>query len=331
MSISCLYPVKIKVNGEDVTIPCGHCEACAYNKQSDWATRLEFEGKCYDRNAVLFVGLSYNDDHLPPSGSLHKRDLQLFMKRLRRFMFPRKCRFFAAGEYGETGYRPHYHVILFGVTHEDLKLFSGFYSHKLKGTVAFSKHWTDKQGNPKGRVTVQNICPFHYAYVAKYSTKKYHGGSAKDFEDYFGGIPEFVQMSRNPGIGRVTCERKIKKLRKDGAIWISPGKFKRLPRYFVDIVFPDKEDSEYKDWRDRRIFYALEQERKWNEKHKGLSREEARALKKQQILTQLESLKRKKGKFYVKSKGDIFNEAMEACKLESFNSFIERKRKETSD
>ena len=77
--MECLEPVRIRYGEDYNSVPCGHCKACAMNKQSDWATRLEFESKSYPKQSVLFVGLSYNDEHLPEYGSLCKRDLQLFM------------------------------------------------------------------------------------------------------------------------------------------------------------------------------------------------------------------------------------------------------------
>lgn len=322
MSLKCLEPVRIRHGDEYIYVPCGHCESCAYNRQSDWATRLEFEAKSYPKQSILFVGLSYNDEHLPEYGSLSKRDIQLFMKRLRKHIAPRKVRFFAAGEYGEEKHRPHYHFILFGVTRLDLKLFCDFYSPKLKGTVAWSKLWSDKDGNPIGRVTIQDIKPVHFGYVSKYVTKKYHGTRAQDYEDYFGVVPEFTQMSRNPGIGREECEARIERLRRDGAIWLKPGKFKPLPRYFINIIFPDPDDLDYKEWKQRRIDFASEAERRWNDDHPGLTREQARDLQKLQILRQLETMKRKKG-YVKKSFEDVFKESLERSKFKSFVSFFD--------
>lgn len=318
MSIQCLEPVTIRNGDEYIKVPCGHCKACAYNKQSDWATRLSFEAKSYPKQSVLFLGLSYNDEHLPENGSLVKRDVQLFMKRLRKWIYPRKCRFFLAGEYGELRGRPHYHVILFGVTRADLKLYCDFYSRKLKGTVAFSRLWHDKTNAPIGRVTVQDILPVHFSYVAKYASKKYHGQLAQHFEDYFGQIPEFVQMSRNPGIGREECVRRIERLRRDGAIWLKPKIFKPLPRYFVSIVFPDKDSLDYKEWHEKRVWFAQDKEREWNAKHPGLTAEEARALKKLQIERQLETMFRRKGKHVKRDFKDILAESLEASAFERF-------------
>ncbi|WGL31493.1 replication initiator protein [Dipodfec virus UOA04_Rod_1143] len=324
MSLSCLDPVRIR-HGEDyIYVPCGHCRACSYNKQADWATRLSFEAKSYPKQSVLFLGLSYNDEHLPENQSLYKRDVQLFFKRLRKFIAPRKCRFFMAGEYGEKHNRPHYHVILFGVTRADLKLFSDFYSCKLKGTVAFSRLWCDREGSPIGRVTIQDINPVHFAYVAKYSTKKYHGQLGEAYEDYFGRIPEFIQMSRRPGIGRESCEERADRLRRDGAIWIKPGVYKALPRYFINILFPDKDDLGYKEWHEKRVQYALDRDLEWSKKNAHLDPFEARELKKLQILRKIESMERKKYGYVKKSFEDILAECLERSAFERFKSVFER-------
>lgn len=330
MSLKCLEPVRIRHGDDYIYVPCGHCESCCYNKQSDWSTRLEFESKSYPKKSVLFVGLSYNDEHLPEYGSLCKRDIQLFMKRLRKHIFPRKCRFFAAGEYGEQKDRPHYHFILFGVTRADLKLYCDFYSKKVKGTVAFSRLWHDPKDNtPIGRITVQDIHPAHFGYVSKYVTKKYHGSDAQAYEEFFGVIPEFVQMSRNPGIGREECEVRIERLRRDGAIWIKPGKFKPLPRYFVNIVFPDQNDLDYLEWKQKRIDWALEAERRWMDEHPGLTHEQARELQRLQILRRLETMKRSKGYQNAISKETIFKKELERRAFERFNALFEGKTRKT--
>lgn len=325
--MECLEPIRIRYGEDYIYVPCGHCKACALNKQSDWATRLEFESKSYPKQSVLFVGLSYNDEHLPEYGSLCKRDLQLFMKRLRKWISPRKCRFFAAGEYGDQHMRPHFHVILFGVTMDDLKTYQAFWSNKVKGFVSFSDLWS-VNGKPIGRITIQRIRTIHFAYVAKYATKRLTGDLAKSFEDYSGLIPEFVQMSRNPGIGREECMRRIERLKRDGAIWIKPGVYKRLPRYFVDIVFSDKDGVDYLDWRSARLAFALEAARKWNEEHPGLTYEEARKLKRQQTEQKIKNIERRNNRHVQATFYDIFKKSLERCVFESFNSFFERKAEE---
>ena len=325
--MECLEPVRIRYGEDYIYVPCGHCKSCAMNKQSDWSTRLEFESKSFPKQSVLFVGLSYNDEHLPEYGSLCKRDLQLFMKRLRKWLYPRKCRFFAAGEYGDQHMRPHFHVILFGVTESDLKTYQAFYSHKVKGLVAFSDLWS-VGGKPIGRITIQRILPIHFAYVAKYATKRLTGDMAKSFEDYSGMIPEFVQMSRNPGIGREECERRIERLKRDGAIWVKPGIYKRLPRYFLDIVFSDKDSVEYREYKDKRLDFALNAAADWAKEHPGLTAEEARKLKRQQIEQKIKNIERRNNRHVQATFYDIFKKCVENSAFESFVSFFDRKAKE---
>lgn len=71
----------------------------------------------YHKSAV-FLTLTYSDEYLPENNSLSKRDLQLFVKRLRKDLADsgRKIKYFACGEYGDTTERPHYHAIIFGLS-----------------------------------------------------------------------------------------------------------------------------------------------------------------------------------------------------------------------
>lgn len=63
-----------------------------------------------------FVTLTYRDPPVgPPRGSLAPVDAVLWLKRLRKAVFPTKLRFFLVGEYGSKTLRPHYHVLLFGM------------------------------------------------------------------------------------------------------------------------------------------------------------------------------------------------------------------------
>ena len=100
-----------------VNLPCGQCIGCRLERSRQWAVRCMYEASLHTCNS--FLTLTYDDDHIrwsPVTGeqTLYKRDLQLFMKRLRKHLEPLKVRFFACGEYGDNTYRPHYHVILFG-------------------------------------------------------------------------------------------------------------------------------------------------------------------------------------------------------------------------
>ena len=108
--------------GQDRTIPirCGKCEGCLKSKINDWAFRLEQEGK--NSLHVHFVTLTYSPEFVPLTKqllqSITKRDIQLYMKRLRKLQPHQNVKYFACGEYGSKTQRPHYHLILFNVDDE---------------------------------------------------------------------------------------------------------------------------------------------------------------------------------------------------------------------
>lgn len=100
-------------NAGSLGFGCGQCIPCRVNRRRVWAARLQLES--FGHDASCFVTLTYSEDHLPVSGSLVPRDLQLFLKRLRKAVSPARLRFFAVGEYGPQTFRPHYHAALFGL------------------------------------------------------------------------------------------------------------------------------------------------------------------------------------------------------------------------
>lgn len=99
--------------GEHVKIKCGKCALCRIDRQREWTQRFmwEFQTQGYKAH---FVTLTYSDECLPVDKSLHYEDVQAFLKRLRRRLGSRRIKFYAAGEYGEENFRPHWHIIIFG-------------------------------------------------------------------------------------------------------------------------------------------------------------------------------------------------------------------------
>ena len=105
-----------------VEVPCGKCLECRIQYARAWADRCVLEAKQYKYN--YFVTLTYDDEFLPNRNSLEPKDLQLFIKRLRKHYAKKypdlKIRFLASGEYGDKSWRPHYHIILFNCPIDDL-------------------------------------------------------------------------------------------------------------------------------------------------------------------------------------------------------------------
>lgn len=199
------------VISEFIEIPCGHCIGCRLEYSRQWANRCLLEMKEHENNC--FITLTYDDDHLPMKWfsklkdkkeylipTLVKRDLQLFIKRLRKELDKEniKIRFFACGEYGDNTFRPHYHCIIFGwkPDNSDLSLVTRTnLGYNLYSSTLLSKLW------PYGFNTVADATWETCAYVARYVTKKVNGKLSDNF--YFQNAleKEFVTMSNRPGIG----------------------------------------------------------------------------------------------------------------------------------
>lgn len=177
---------------ERLQLPCGQCIGCRLERSRQWALRCVHESSLYDNNC--FLTLTYNDEHLPCNGSLNVEDFQLFMKRLRKSIAPDKVRFFQCGEYGETYGRPHHHCLLFGYEFEDKEIIG----RTLDGNFVYRSPRLDNLWG-KGFCSIGAVTFESAAYVARYVLKKVNGDQAEDH--YQGRKPEYITMSRRPGIG----------------------------------------------------------------------------------------------------------------------------------
>lgn len=212
-----------------LSIPCGQCIGCRLDRASNWATRIRHEASCHQVSS--FLTLTYDNDHLPDDYSVSVRELQLFNKRMRKAMG--SFRFFACGEYGDEGLRPHYHMILFGHDFSgDRQLWrqtsTGFLTYR---SARLETLWT------AGHAEIGSVTTESAGYVARYCLKKINGQQAEEhyqrLHPLTGEIvtvrPEFITHST--GIGREW----IKKYKGDvfpSDYIILDGKKRPVPRYY---------------------------------------------------------------------------------------------------
>lgn len=184
-------------SGIPIQVPCGQCIGCRLERSRVWAVRCMHEKRMHSDSA--FLTLTYDNAHLPPDGSLKLRDLQLFMKRLRKER-PAGLRFYACGEYGETTFRPHYHVLLLNTDFSDRKFYKNSGSGEpLYHSSELSNLW------PMGHHSIGNVTFESAAYCARYILKKQTG---PDSDEYYQGVTKpFVTMSRRPGIAMAWFEK----------------------------------------------------------------------------------------------------------------------------
>lgn len=92
-------------------VPCGKCVLCGQKTTMEWQFRALCECQ-YHKLPPLFITLTYKE--CPVLGLL-KRDVQLFLKRLRKLFPSSTIRYIACGEYGRLHGRPHYHLLIWGI------------------------------------------------------------------------------------------------------------------------------------------------------------------------------------------------------------------------
>ena len=156
--------------------------------------------------------------------SLDKKDIQLFMKRLRKNE-PLKLKYYCAGEYGGKTFRPHYHMILFNCLDvENLR-----------------KCWIDpKNGDSLGNIHVGSASGASAAYTAKYINKQaqipMHANDDR--------VPEFSTMSKGLGSNYfqdLKLENWHKKDLSRCYVVLEGGNRISLPRYFREKIYTDEE------------------------------------------------------------------------------------------
>lgn len=226
---------------EPVQVPCGKCVGCRLEYSRQWANRIVVESMQYPKNSCWFLTLTYDDNsniahNLSKTSSndicytLTPKDLTLFLKRLRerfRASGHTGVRFYACGEYGSSSARPHFHICVFNLPIPDLK----YYSKNHNGDALYNSDLINEIWS-YGHVVIGELTWQSAAYVARYVMKKRKGSDAKDYYEQSGLFPEFVRMSRRPGIGLQYFDENWRKLYEFDEMYLPNGKTCKPVRYF---------------------------------------------------------------------------------------------------
>lgn len=195
-------------------VPCGRCPECVNLKIKNWSFRLNKE---LERSSTpLFLTLTYDDDNILYSGSglptLYKRDVQLFLKRLRKMyskISDKSIKYYFVGEYGTKSKRPHYHAIMFNMDNPELI------------QLAWQKGFTYTPPLLAGGVR----------YVLKYMSKQ---RLPKDDDR----LPEFSLMSKRMGENYLTDTMvNWHNAHVKNSFVLDDGYKMSIPKYFKDKIY----------------------------------------------------------------------------------------------
>lgn len=200
-------------DGSLVDVPCSRCGFCLQNRRKEWSFRLQKEAKYHE--SAFFTTLTYSDENLiwasDSSGRdyavLNRRDLQLFMKRLRRKqsrITDAKIKYYAVGEYGSKTNRPHYHALLFSMHPSLVDQLDKIWGEGFSYTGAVNNDTID--------------------YITKYVVNKY------DHSHYL--VPPFSSISN--GIGLQHFEENRNRYKRETMVRNARGYKQKLPRYYQE-------------------------------------------------------------------------------------------------
>lgn len=214
-------------------LPCNKCIYCQVQYSNQWAVRCVLEARATPYNNS-FITLTYNDENVPKDGFLNKRDVQLFIKKVRKSLPGVKIRYFLAGEYGRQNYRPHFHIVFFNFRPKDI-----YNSWNEGNTTLWRSRQIEKMWG-KGFISVGlDIEMRTMKYIAKYLTK------CSPLPERFKNNPEYVQPSNHPGIA---ANQYTKDIWETGCIYIQGFKY-GIPKYYEELAVQQghtKELEEYK-------------------------------------------------------------------------------------
>jgi len=253
----CLSPITFprpygRGNNDLITVPCSICINCLSNLRNDWTFRLVEENK----KSIYsdFITLTYDDEQLiiadGNTPTLLKRDLQLFLKRLRQYLsrnipnYQNDLRYFLVGEYGSKTDRPHYHGILFNIPINN-KTF-----REIEVNTILQNTWK------KGRTSVGTVTQASIHYITKYMINPIDNKEIKE--------NQFRIMSTRPGLGSnylsVISEHQ-NKIKTD--ITYQPGGIKsKIPRYYSSKIFGYAKQSEISNMKKKYVDAQLNEEQK---------------------------------------------------------------------
>ncbi|UPW40852.1 replication initiator protein [Sigmofec virus UA08Rod_6488] len=235
--MNCLEPITLNKLMSDgvrrrITVPCGKCILCEKKRANDFARRAVDELQFWNESCV--VTLTYNDAHLPPNG-LKRRDVQLFSKRLRKYLGDVNVKIYGCGEYGDLNGRPHYHLIIYGWCPKDLVFRYIKKGRKHYISDVLQRLWSVYKGNdhynrpifdPIGYCDVCKVVDIKTCfYCAKYLQKRAEAYLPADY-------PHSFMITPREGLGKRAVNNNMLKQAMLGGTMYRNGKKVPIPRYY---------------------------------------------------------------------------------------------------
>lgn len=224
------------IDSKGIAHGCGQCLNCRKSKTLEWVIRCKHEAIMNPKS--IYITLTYKPSELKRTakikmngadmrGSLDPEDITKFLKKLRQKYKDKKLRYIYCGEYGEDRWRPHYHMIIWGIKKEEIS--------QEELMEIWGKGYVDKS---EETVTENAI-----TYIVSYLNKKKPSKSLekKIYKDN-NRIAPYVRKSQ--GLGGEWNEKYMENWSKTGTISHNKGQYP-IPRYYIKKMY-EKEGRKIK-------------------------------------------------------------------------------------
>lgn len=133
--------------------------------------------------------------------------------------------------------RPHHHACLFNFDFPDKKLWKTKQGNKLYRSQILEELWSDPDTKRSmGFCTIGDVTFESAAYVARYILKKFNNKDPEKVENHYRGKkPEYVTMSRNPGIGKDWYDKFKNDVYPDDFVLTNKLRKMKPPRYYDNL------------------------------------------------------------------------------------------------
>lgn len=236
------------LGGDVFRVRCNSCLNCRIHRAMGWAIRGQHEMQSTYR-PTWAITLTYDQDHVPASGSLVRQDVTDFHRRL-HYNFG-SFRHLTCGEYGPTTGRAHYHGVYFG-----LQLPDSYKGAHHWGSQALLDTWG------KGHIALHLATQQSISYVSGYCVKKLRAprGTRPVMEtvDPVTGLvtseetvePEFLGFSKLPALGGPWIDQFQDQVIRDGYILFKEKPCYVIPDFYMKVL---RDHPDYESFSARRL------------------------------------------------------------------------------
>lgn len=203
-----------------IVFDCGQCLTCRKKRAYELASRCVLHASLYEDNC--FLTLTYDEKKEGYHNEFNYRDIQLFKKKLRKYVSKhhnKTVQIFNVHEYGKNG-KKHWHLILFNHDFADKKLHTEKNQIKLYTSQTLTKLWTH------GFTTLGDVSAASAMYTAQYCEKDFKNGNVLNAKK---------SKSIHSGLGKPYFMQHYKQILSLGYVPIN-GRKLPVPRYFQKLA-----------------------------------------------------------------------------------------------